>query len=145
MVIIRKATENDIPRILELYSELAEEKINLSPAKAQRIFNEISSMPNHEFFVGEQDNLVVGTVYLQIVPNLTHDGKPWAIIENVVVDSRFRGKGIGHSLMEAALACCRAAGCCRVQLLSNKKRVEAHKFYRSLQFEESALGFRLYL
>jgi N-acetylglutamate synthase-like GNAT family acetyltransferase len=142
---IRKATQHDIPRILELYEQLTDEKQNISSNTVQRVFAEILAMPNQEYLVAEKDNLVVGTLFLQIVPNLTHNARPWAILENIVVDSQYRRQGIGRLLIEQSLSRSREAGCYKVQLLSNKKRTEAHQFYHSSGFEESALGFRLYL
>jgi N-acetylglutamate synthase-like GNAT family acetyltransferase len=144
MSIIRKATKQDLPRIIELYEELTEEKINVPRETLQRVFMEIDTFPNQEFLVAENDGLVVGTLFLQIVPNLSHDAKPWAILENMVVDSRFRRKGIGKELIEQAFVRSREAGCYKVQLLSNKKRYEAHEFYRALGFQDSSLGFRIY-
>ena len=141
---IRKATHQDIPRILELYEELTEEKQKISSETILRVFAEIVAMPNQQFLVAEKDDFVSGTLFLQIIPNLSHNARPWAILENMVVDSRYRRQGIGRLLIEYALNFCREANCCRVQLLSNKKRKEAHQFYRSLGFEDSALGFRMY-
>lgn len=145
MIIVREVNEADIPRILELYEELTEEKIDISSDTVHRVYDEITAMPNQEFMVAEKDNLVVGTLFLQIVPNLTHNAHPWGILENMVVDSRFRRQGIGRLLIEHALLRCHEAGCYKIQLLSHKRRTGAHEFYRSLGFEESALGFRLYL
>jgi len=145
MAMVRPATEKDIPRILELYDELTEEQHRLSLEGVQPVFAEIVSMPGHELLVAEEDGVVVGTIVLLVVPNLSHGARPWAIVENMVVDGRYRRKGIGRLLMDYAIAHARKAGCYKVQLLSNKKRHEAHKFYRSLGFETSAYGFRLYL
>jgi GNAT superfamily N-acetyltransferase len=79
------------------------------------------------------------------VPNLTHGGAPWAIVENVVVDAAVRRCGVGRRLMEDVAHRCRTAGCYKIQLLSRKHRAEAHSFYRMLGFEASAEGFRCYL
>ena len=144
MIAIRQADVRDLPRILALYEQLTEEKLNLTDDAAKKTFFEITEMPRQEFLVAEKDGLVVGTLFLQIVPNLSHDAHAWAIIENMVVDSACRRQGIGRLLMEYAYTVCRQAGCYKVQLLSNKKRLEAHLFYRSLGFEDSAMGFRLY-
>ncbi len=141
---IRKANENDIPRILELYEELTEEKQNVTAETIRQIFSEIISLPNQFFLVAEKDGFVAGTLFLQITPNLSHNARPWAVLENLVVDSRFRGQGLGRLLVEHALTACRDAGCYKVQLLSSNKRKGAHQFYRSLGFEESAVGFRKY-
>jgi N-acetylglutamate synthase-like GNAT family acetyltransferase len=142
MIKVRKATEQDIPRILELYEELTEEKQTISSNTVYRVFKEIVAMPNQEFLVAEKDDYVVGSLFLQVIPNLSHSAHPWAILENMIVDGRYRRQGIGRLLLEYALYRSREAGCYKVQLLSNKKRHEAHIFYRSLGFEDSALGFR---
>lgn len=145
MIIIRQATQVDIPRILELYEELAGERQNIPSETVQRVFSEILALPNQYFLVAERDNFVLGTLFLQIVPNLSHNAHPWAILENIVVDRRYREQGFGRLLIDHALAICRKAGCYKVQLLSNNKRKEAHQFYRHLGFENSAVGFRMYL
>ena len=151
MATVRAATEEDIPRILELYNDLTSavsptgEQSLPSLDDVQRVISEIASMPGHELLVAEEDGAVVGTMVLLIVPNLSHRALPWAIIENLVVDGKYRRRGIGRLLMEYAIEQARKAGCYKVQLLSNKKRHEAHQFYQTLGFETSAYGFRLYL
>ncbi len=145
MAMVRPATEQDMPRVLELYQELTGEPHYPSPDKTQPVFAEIVSMPGHELLVAEEDGVVVGTMVLLIVPNLSHGALPWAMVENMVVDGRYRRKRIGRLLVEYAIARARQAGCYKVQLLSNKKRHEAHQFYQDLGFEASAHGFRLYL
>ena len=56
-----------------------------------------------------------------------------------------RGQGIGTLMVEWALEEARRRRCRRVQLTSNKLRVEAHGFYRRLGFEFSHEGAKLYL
>jgi len=147
MATVRAATEEDIPRILELYNDLTStgEQSRPSLDDVQRVISEIAFMPGHELLVAEEDGVVVGTMVLLIVPNLSHGALPWAIIENVVIDGKYRRRGIGRLLMEYAIKQARKAGCYKVQLLSNKQRHEAHQFYQTLGFETSAYGFRLYL
>ena len=144
MVTVRKAAVRDIPRILELYEELTEKKQDISPAKAKQVFKQINDISAGKFLVAEKDGEVLGTLYIQVIPNLSHNGTPYAVIENVVVDKRFHKQGIGRLLIENALTFAREAGCYKVQLLSMKKRLDAHQFYRAFGFEDSALGFRLY-
>jgi len=150
MAVVRLATEGDIPRILELYRQLV---ITTSPAEQRRspslddwrrVFAEINASPGHELLVAEEEGEVVGTMVLLIVPNLSHSVLPWALVENVVVDQKYRHQGIGKMLMNYAIARAKEAGCYRLGLSSDKRRKEAHQFYRSLGFEASAHGFRLY-
>ena len=134
----------DLPEILELYGQLTGEKPELALDTAEEIFDEITVLPDHVFLVAAKEGQVLGTLYLQIVPNLSHGGRPWGIVENMVVDRDQRRQGIGRLMMDYALKRCHETGCYKVQLLSNRKRREAHEFYRALGFEDSAAGFRLY-
>jgi len=150
MAIVRAATEGDIPRILELYRQLAittsqaEQHQNPSLDDCQRVFAEIDTFPGHELLVAEDEGEVVGTMVLLIVPNLSHSALPWALVENIIVDKRYQRRGIGRLLMNYAIARAKEAGCYRIGLSSDKRRKGAHKFYRSLGFEASAHEFRLY-
>jgi len=149
-VIIRPATEDDITRILELYSELVITSSQVEKGRSpsiddcRHVFDMIRSMPGHELLVAEDQGVVVGTVVLLIVPNLSHGILPWARVENLVVDRRYRRRGLGKLLMDYAVARAKEAGCYKITLGSNKKRKEAHRFYRSSGFQDSALEFRRY-
>ncbi|MDY6908210.1 MAG: GNAT family N-acetyltransferase [Chloroflexota bacterium] len=150
MAIVRRATEADIPVIIELYDELAITTTEVEKGRCpsldqhQEVFAQMCSLPGHELLVAEHDGRVVGTVVLLIVPNLSHRACPWALAENLIVSQGHRRRGLGRMLMEHAVERARAAGCCRIVLQSDRRREEAHRFYRSLGFEDSALGFRLY-
>jgi len=151
MATVRVATEEDIPRILELYGELvitaSPEELNRRPSALdyRRAFAQINTATGHDLLVAEERGKIVGTMVLIIVPNLSHGGLPWAGVENVVVDSGYRRQGIGKLLMDYALAQAKKAGCYKIQLISDKRRKEAHQFYRSLGYKSSGHGFRLYL
>lgn len=87
----------------------------------------------------------MGTVTLVIVPNLTHNARPWAQIENMVVDESLRGSGAGRQLIAECVRLAREANCYKVQLQSAEGRESAHRFYAHLGFVDSSAGFRLYL
>ena len=79
---------------------------------------------------------------LVIVPNLGHDGAPYALIENVVVDEAARGAGHGERLLRYMIDEARAAGCYKVVLTSRKSRQDAHRFYERIGFERRARASR---
>jgi GNAT superfamily N-acetyltransferase len=56
-----------------------------------------------------------------------------------------RGQGIGHVMIEWAIAECRKRGCGLVQLTMNKSREDTLRFYKSLGFEATHEGFKLTL
>ena len=150
MATVRTATEEDIPRILELYRQLA---FTPPPADApqpsaeeyRRAFVEMSVMPGYRLLVAEEDGEILGTTVLAILPGIAHGVSPFAVVEYVVVDEKCRRKGIGKLLMDDIVARAREASCYKIMLTSDKRREEAHEFYKSLGFETSAYGFRLYL
>jgi GNAT superfamily N-acetyltransferase len=98
-------------------------------------------------YLAEMDGDIVGTASAMILPNVTYDCHPTAIIEAVVVAHSYRRKGVATSLLQRALKDMRSAGCNKVQLLSHKRHSSdgAHRLYTSLGFQPEAQGFRLYL
>ena len=125
-VAIRTATEADIPRILELYRQLAltpreaEEQTGCSTEDYRLAFTEIDNLPGYELVVAEDEGIIIGSLMLAIVPNLSHGARPWAVIENVIVDEAYRRFGVGRRLMEYAAGRAREAGCYKVGLTSTR-------------------------
>lgn len=147
---IRLAEERDVPRVVELYRELTisdsqvEHSRNPSLADYLRVFAEIRADPTQKLFVAQVQGEVVGTIVLLVVPNLSHNGTPWAFLENLIVTERHRGRGLGRMLLEHAVGLARKSGCHMVELCSDVRRKEAHVLYGSMGFEAQAHCFRLY-
>lgn len=150
MAVVRPARHEDIPRLLALYAELvlvrSEAEQNRAPSRQEyeHTLDRIQSTPGYQLLVVEENSEVAGLMELLIMPNLSHNAMPWAFVEGLVVDHRYRRKGLGKVLMQHAIRQAKEAGCYKIELGSNKKRIEAHEFYRSLGFQDTALGFRLY-
>jgi ribosomal protein S18 acetylase RimI-like enzyme len=148
--IIRPARHEDIPRLLELYAELIIVRPGVQQTKAPtseeyaRTLDQIQSTPGRRLLVIEENGIAAGMIDLLIMSNLSYNTRPWALIEALVIDSRRRREGLGKKLVEYALSSAREAGCYKIELTSNKVRLEAHAFYRSLGFQDMALGFRIY-
>jgi GNAT superfamily N-acetyltransferase len=92
--------------------------------------------------VVEHEGVVIATAAVIVVPNLGHDGTPYALVENVVVDEAARGQRHGEQLLSYIIDEARAAGCYKVVLTSRKHRKDAHRFYQRLGFEATSEGFR---
>ena len=105
----------------------------------------IDADPNQELFIVELEGAPVATFQLTYIPGIARKGMWRGLVEAVHVSPAHRNKGIGRQMMRWALERCRARGCAMVQLTSNKKRVDAHRFYRTLGFEQSHEGFKLFL
>ncbi len=146
-VVVRRAAQLDLGALASLYEELAGSNIAAKPGDhsgCEPLLAEILADPKRELTVAVLDGRLVGTADLLIVPNLTHRGRPWAIVENVIVASTARRKGVATALMGHVTEIARAADCYKLQLVSGKHRSEAHELYRSIGLEAVAEGFKLY-
>lgn len=115
-------------------------------SKYQRAFSLISDDPNNVLYVAlDADENPVGTFQLTFLPGLAFAGGTRAQIESVRTRSDMRGKGIGRAMMLFAEEEARNKGCVLIQLATNKARPDAHRFYQSLGFEASHIGFKMML
>ncbi len=148
---IRKARLSDLQDILQLYAQLfartdqAEENAETILPAHCTAFSEIDRDPNTSLLVAESSGHVLGTLSVTIVPNLSHRGRHWAIIENVVVDKGIQRASVGTALVQYAIALAQERDCFRIVLSSSVHRKDSHRFYESLSFEVYGYSFKKYL
>ncbi|RSM64320.1 GNAT family N-acetyltransferase [Actinoplanes sp. ATCC 53533] len=88
------------------------------------------------WLVGADDQgELIGVAALGVVPMLEVTGKAGRLIA-LVVDERYRGRGVGQSLVTAAEAQARAAGCVKMEITSSRYRTRTHEFYQQLGYED---------
>jgi GNAT superfamily N-acetyltransferase len=88
---------------------------------------------------------VVGTLQLTFIAGLARRGAWRAQIEAVRIREDLRGRGLGRQLMSWAIQEASRRDCAVVQLTSDKRRADAHRFYGRLGFAASHDGFKLRL
>jgi len=146
---LQLAKRSDVPTIVRL---LAEDQIgairddpngDMTPYFAA--FDAIAAAPNDALYVWEQDGAVAGCLQLTFLPGLLMHGGWRAQIEGVRVDSRHRRHRIGEQMIMAAVELAHQKGCRLVQLMTNKDRRDAQRFYRRLGFVASHEGMKLAL
>ena len=156
----RKAVDADLKGILALYCELQPLDPQLGDMRALQTFQTILHRPGLDIYVaeryesgdrsqvklpgretvGEQNSSedrsgkIVGSIYLNVIPNLTRNASPYAVIENVIVSGHHRGQGIASGLMRFVLSEAWAAGCYKVMLQTGSKSASVHTFYKHLGF-----------
>ena len=84
---------------------------------------------------------VIGMVTAQLVIS-TAQGAASAWIEDMVVDSSYRGLGIGKQLLEQTLAWAKNKGATRAQLLVDIANTDALGYYEHLKWESTQLQAR---
>ena len=149
MLTYRHATPEDLPFIVGLIVEDAVVATNDSVADANHAdyaaaLRAIDADPNQEMFVAEDAGKPIGCFQLSYLPGLMRRGMWRGMIEVVHVSERERNRVYGCQMMRWALERCRERGCGMVQLTSNKKRTDAHRFYERLGFSRSHEGFKYY-
>jgi GNAT superfamily N-acetyltransferase len=151
IVSVRGARQPDLPDILALLDQLREGSSlpNRLPeqlsARHRIAFDAIADSPDHYLLVAEVEGRLVGTCALTFIPNVSHGGRPWCVLENMVVDESARRSGAGTALVAHAVELARARGCYKLSLTSNLKRAEAHVFYERRGFSHTHRGFTIYL
>ena len=88
---------------------------------------------NYHLLIAEIDGEIAGMLSLVIV-NIPTGRKTW--IEDVVVDSKFRGQNIGFELVEQAKKLSQELGAKKLYLTSNPSRQAAHRLYTKCGFEK---------
>jgi|SRR3989344_9187211 len=82
--------------------------------------------------VAQDDEAIIGMATLYIIVKV---GKYVGYVEDVVVDSRYRGQGLGKKIMEAIVAEARNRKLTYLFLTSNAARDAANNLYQKLGFE----------
>jgi len=146
---VRLAGPKDLLAVLGVHAR--RDSADSPPLSASRIeidtWSHMLAVPGLTVYLAELEGDTVGTASAMLIPNITYDCHPTAIIEAVVVAHSYRRKGVATSLLQRLLHDMKSAGCNKVQLLSHKRHSGdgAHRLYISLGFEPEAEGFRLYL
>lgn len=135
MIAVRPAAPGDVPALVALMRQLSGHEI--APAMIAGL---IAPESGQAVLVAEEAGQVLGALAMNQSPML-HRPAPDARITSLVVDEGARGRGVGRSLVDAALDTARRWNCARLELTTRMGREDAHAFYRALGFENSSIRF----
>ena len=127
----RVANSGDLAVLCALLGELFAQEAEFVPNREsqERGLEAILDNPHVGQIVVAVDNgKVMGMVNVLYTVS-TALGSRVALMEDMVVASDARGRGIGSKLIEYAIASARAAGCSRITLLTDKENIAAQRFY----------------
>ena len=137
---IRPATLSDEEGALYLLEQLFEPPGGVPPDYTRRrssaSFRWAVEQPNADILLAFDGNTAVGltSVYADI-QSLGFGPKCW--LQDMVVDKERRSEGIGGQMMAAAENWARARGLTHIELSSNSRRADAHRFYESQGFSRA--------
>ena len=126
---ITSADSSTTEAISLLLKQLSSQEFNFSERELAALINDPSSSLFLLFAEGKIAGMLTLGTYLSPTGR-----KAW--IEDVVVDSAYRGKGYGKMLVEHAIEYARALSPCTLMLTSNPARIAANELYRASGFEQ---------
>jgi GNAT superfamily N-acetyltransferase len=126
---IREAGEKDLPQLLKLYTHLHDNPMPEIGAAIETLWQDILADKNHHVIIGLADGEIVSSCVIIIVPNLTRNQCPYALIENVITHPEHRGKGYATRVMDFARDIARANNCYKLMLMTSSKLGSTHRFY----------------
>ncbi len=143
-VVVRPAADRDVPAILEVLLGGSRDPSAEDPTAPERYVEAISRIraASGDVLVAEVGGEVVGVCQVSVIEHLQHAGGRVAEFESVHVAASHRNRGVGATLIAAALEWAQDRGCYRAQLTSHESRLDAHRFYARCGFVDSHAGFK---
>jgi GNAT superfamily N-acetyltransferase len=147
-VLLREASADDVPAIVALLADdplgATRESADLAPYRAA--FAAVDADPAHLLVVAQDGGgTVVGTLQLSFLPGLSRGGALRAQVEGVRVAAAARGRGLGEAMLRWVAGESRRRGAALVQLTTDTRRPDAHRFYERLGYVPSHVGMKLEL
>lgn len=137
---IRSAGSADIDALIPLLHLLfsIEEDFDFDPARQRRGLEMMLGNNSAVILVAEAESRVIGMCSGQLTIS-TAEGGPALLIEDVVVDKPWQGRGIGRALMAALEQWARARKVMRLQLLADRNNKTGQEFYKALGWQDTSL------
>ena len=136
-MIIRKARNTDANDLKVLYFDYLthyppkeEQDMNLW----RNLLDKFEKDENMHLLVLEEDGKAVSSVQMAIIESLTHNVRPFAVIENVVTHIEYRNRGFASALLEKASEIAKERGCYKVFLETGSNKESTLNFYRKNGF-----------
>ncbi|MBI5147049.1 MAG: GNAT family N-acetyltransferase [Thaumarchaeota archaeon] len=139
---IRKANKKDINEILNLLYQLQRPrpKTDAEGLAFRKRIHRYLDEKDKRILVAEQNSKVIGLVSMMFLLRLNRT-KLELYIPELIVSENHRGLGIGKLLIESCISMAKKKKCFRIRLESGNQREGAHRFYKKIGFEQSALSY----
>ncbi|VVM05550.1 diamine N-acetyltransferase [Methylacidimicrobium cyclopophantes] len=140
-VLVRLAAEEDIPRLAELLALLFAQEADFRPDRKRQEsgLRRILEEPKvGRIYCALSGTRIVGMASLLFTVS-TAEGGAAGWLEDMIVDPRWRGRGIGERLLQEVIQGARAASCRRLTLLTDGANAAAIRFYSRAGFLPSAM------
>lgn len=137
-MVIRKAAAKDAQNLKALYFEHLTKYPPLEEQNMTVWENLLTQFErdNHMYIlVAEEGGKVVSSIQMAIIESLTHNVRPFAIIENVVTHADYRNRGYASALLQRASEIAQEYRCYKISLETGSNKESTLNFYRKNGFE----------
>ncbi|SHI21421.1 L-amino acid N-acyltransferase YncA [Sporobacter termitidis DSM 10068] len=134
---IREVLRGDLPGLLRLYEQFDKGAAAEMGGPAENIWRGILADKNHHVLAAFSGGRLVSSCVLVVVPNLTHGGRPYGLIENVITDEDCRQQGYATALLDYAAALAQSAGCYKLMLMTGSKKESTLRFYEKAGYNKT--------
>ena len=136
---ITSAKETDIQSILALQIQIY--RVDSIASNAAEFLKDQLNDNSCEVLVAKNDGVIVGTATIYYI-KVAARGKPYALLEGLVVDKKQRHHGIGSKLFKECIEVAKRRNCYKMIFTSGADRKDAHDFYEKLGFKKWGAEFR---
>lgn len=136
-MIIREAKATDAQDLKILYFDYLTQfppKEEQDMERWEQLIEQLKADDRMYLLVVEEDGKAVSSVQLAIVPVLTHNVRPYGVIENVVTHADYRNRGYASALLQKATELAKEHNCYKVFLETGSNKESTLNFYRSNGF-----------
>ncbi|MFE7420219.1 GNAT family N-acetyltransferase [Rhodococcus sp. NPDC057529] len=142
---VQRAGRADVPALVALLSddEIGRTREGAELARYEEAYDAIARDSSHYLaVVRDEDDRIIGTMQLSVIPGLSRGGTTRLQIEGVRVAATERSHGVGTAMLEWAHDHGRHRGATLAQVTTDRAREQAHAFYTRLGYDNSHLGFK---
>lgn len=136
-MIIRQAKPEDARDLKTLYFEYLTQfppKEEQDMKKWTDVISRFAQADDRFLLVVEEDGRAVSSVQVAIIEGLTHNVRPFAVIENVVTHGDYQNRGFASALLERATEIAKEFNCYKVFLETGSNKESTLNFYKKNGF-----------
>lgn len=136
-MIIREATVADAQDLKTLYFDFLTQfppKEEQDMKKWTDVISRFAQADDRFLLVVEEDGRAVSSVQVAIIEGLTHNVRPFAVIENVVTHGDYQNRGFASALLERATEIAKEFNCYKVFLETGSNKESTLNFYKKNGF-----------
>ena len=136
-MIIREATVADANDLKTLYFEFLTQfppKEEQDMNRWAKVISNFEKADDRFLLVVEEDGKAVSSVQVAIIEGLTHNVRPFAVIENVVTHGDYQNRGFASALLNKATEIAKEFNCYKVFLETGSNKESTLNFYRNNGF-----------